>query len=174
MALLHWTASQSIFLARVDAYYGDFEHEPDEKNDINTVGWSPAAIMSSLIVSSVLIAILPVLGTKRFPDGVPVVSSSSLAIRAVCHKSSRDETDLDTKLIQLGRLPDKGADGKRKIGFSAYDVESLVPNHDKNKNHSSRCKKFLNHRKPQFLKKRKWVPASVAVLVGLGSTAAGG
>lgn len=174
MGLLHWIVSQRIFLARVDAYDGSFEHDPESSASINTVGWSAAATMSSLIVSGVLILILPVLGLRRFPNSVPVVSSSSIAIRAVCHKSARDEEDLDTQPIQFGKLPDKNADGRHTIGFSTQEVESLVPNNDRSNKYSQRRKNLVNRYTPQFLRKRKLVPISFGVLVGLGSTAAGG
>jgi hypothetical protein len=134
-ALLHWLISQSIFLVRVAAYHAWIER--DTSADIMTVGYSPLAIVVTLIVSAILPGALIWFGCKRFCSGMPVAGACSLAIAAACHpwikkekeEYDTDHTDNDGKLeIEYRRLRwgveawKPGSGHVRHCAFSDADV----------------------------------------------------
>ena len=89
--ILHWLISQSLFLVGIEAYTADLKHDP--MSDLNTCGYSPIAIVCSIIVGAVMVASLVVLGFKRFKSAMPVAGSCSLAIAAACYPATRPADD---------------------------------------------------------------------------------
>ena len=112
--VLHWLASQSIFVVAVEVYNMHGNHnttgqcyhwgsepiayssttyvgQPRPRADAGycgadfiTCGYSPLGIFISLIVACVLVLFLVILGLKRL-NPMPVVGSCSIAIAASCH-----------------------------------------------------------------------------------------
>ncbi|KAJ6188446.1 hypothetical protein N7519_003354 [Penicillium mononematosum] len=82
-SLLHWLISRSIFMVGIDAYGPSMERQPE--NDVLTCGYSPVAIVSSIVVGSVMFFCLVGLSFKLFESGMPVVGSCSFTIAAACH-----------------------------------------------------------------------------------------
>lgn len=91
--LLHWFVSQSIFVVQMTVYnkdgspvtynpsidYNDFSH-------FTNCGYSPIAIILSVIAAGILLLSAIVFLWRRFPAGSPpVVSTCSAAISAACH-----------------------------------------------------------------------------------------
>ncbi|KAF2127575.1 hypothetical protein P153DRAFT_398181 [Dothidotthia symphoricarpi CBS 119687] len=122
---LHWLISQSIFLVSVDAYKAGASI-----GSLITCGYSPPAILATIIVIVVLIVILAVVGFRRLPSSMPVAGSCSIAIAAACHavpepfqKSSEaiEENAADAE-VQWGVM---GSDDKGigHCGFSMYAVD---------------------------------------------------
>ena len=89
--ILHWLISQSLFLVGIEAYTPDFKHDPS--SDLNTCGYSPVAIVCSILVGAAMVTSLVGLGFKRFKSGMPVAGSCSLAIAAACYPASVPEND---------------------------------------------------------------------------------
>ncbi|KAL0256822.1 hypothetical protein SLS55_007631 [Diplodia seriata] len=88
-ALLHWLASQSLFMVSITV----FENYDDEKGirrtqnagRISTCGYSPVAIILTTCVGCIIAVGGLVLAARRYPPGVRLVSSCSAAISAACH-----------------------------------------------------------------------------------------
>ena len=124
MGLLHWLASESIFLARIDVL--DYNYRIEPGNTYNGIGWSPIALIYALILGSLMIAALPMLGIKKFPKTVPLMASNSAAIAASCHRAEYERGYDITKVpLMYGVLRDTGLGGNRRVGFSAEEVGKL-------------------------------------------------
>ncbi|KAH9212358.1 hypothetical protein DL95DRAFT_464087 [Leptodontidium sp. 2 PMI_412] len=99
--LLHWLLSQSIFVVQISIYNKDGTPVPDStSNDDSTsryahlsnCGYSPIAIIFSVIAAVVLLLLAIGFYLRRFPAGSPpVVSTCSAAISAACHPISMSE-----------------------------------------------------------------------------------
>jgi hypothetical protein len=83
--LLHWLASQSIFLVSIQfsAYYGDSWQ--GTLSDVYTCGYSPLATILVIIIIGILGMIAGVLAFRKFQTGMPIAGSCSTAISAACH-----------------------------------------------------------------------------------------
>lgn len=83
--VLHWLVSQSIFVVSVDVFNPDGTPNQDQTRN-TTCGYSPIAIIFTLIALGVLILSVVVLACRRFPVGAPpLVATCSAAISAACH-----------------------------------------------------------------------------------------
>jgi len=98
--LLHWLVSQSIFVVQMTVYNKDgseemsFNADIDPKNvsGFTDCGYSPIAIIFSVIAAGVLLLSAIIFLFRRFPAGSPpVVSTCSAAISAACHIANRTE-----------------------------------------------------------------------------------
>jgi hypothetical protein len=109
--ILHWLISQSLFLARITAFYPD--GSVDEVSSFSTCGYSPIALFISrldpfhvlkrfgqrtrltfqkaTLVGIVLVLGLIGLGFRQYDGTMPLVSTSSLAISAACHPPEEDK-----------------------------------------------------------------------------------
>lgn len=82
--LLHWCVSQSIFVVQVDLFKADGVHRFDRR--LSNCGYSPIAIIFSLLAGFVLFVTALLLGLRKFRKGSPpVVSTCSAAISAAYH-----------------------------------------------------------------------------------------
>ncbi|KAF2462920.1 uncharacterized protein BDR25DRAFT_308058 [Lindgomyces ingoldianus] len=93
-ATLHWLLSQSIFLASIDTW--NSRGEADEAESVSTCGYSPLAIICTLIVGVLVIFFAIGVGWRRLEgSGMPLVGSHSVGIAAACHppKDGNDETE---------------------------------------------------------------------------------
>jgi hypothetical protein len=91
--LLHWLCSQSIFLVSVDIDSSRLVSGTDSPaiGEFLTCGFSPAAILSTILVGIAMFAFLIISGRRRFRNnGMTVVSSCSAAISAACHPPSEE------------------------------------------------------------------------------------
>ena len=127
MVLLHWTISESIFVARVNMY--DMYHQRKPSADIDTCGWSHPAIIVSLIIGGVLILGLLIMGLRRYPMGIPLASSCSAAISAACHSSTGEANNAAQMAVMYGVLPDKTGSASDQVGFSCRAVRPLEDGH---------------------------------------------
>ncbi|PGH17413.1 hypothetical protein AJ80_04783 [Polytolypa hystricis UAMH7299] len=86
--LLHWLVSQSLFIVQAEVY--DDDKPPTRRSNC---GYSPIAMIFTLIAGSLIILSAVVLGFRKFkPGSPPVVSTCSAAISATCHLlTPRDE-----------------------------------------------------------------------------------
>jgi hypothetical protein len=117
--ILHWSVSQSIFLAQVASL--DINGKIRKPAAISTCGYSPAAIMLTMIMGTILASFVGILGLRRYRPGIPLAGSCSAAISAACHGRS----DIDTTApLKWGVTSEIGF----KIGHCAFsDKEVQMP-----------------------------------------------
>jgi hypothetical protein len=130
---LHWLISQSIFLVSVeaimlvrssDAVLGDPNvWDTAAPEYLMTCGYSPSAILASIIVASLLLIWIVCMSFIKLPSSMPVAASCSAAIAAACHVPVEEIDELSAeKELMWG---DMGEDEKGigHCGFSMKDVE---------------------------------------------------
>lgn len=114
--VLHWSISQSIFIARVASF------DPDGKlvdpAAISTCGYSPVAIILTMLIGVILAAFIAVLGFRRYKPGIPLAGSCSAAISAACH--GRPFID-PTVPLQWGVTSEAGA----QIGHCSFSDRAV-------------------------------------------------
>lgn len=109
--LLHWMFSRAFFLVnikfldyrgrpRLDAAVVSENRFVDE--DINQCGYSPIAVILSIIVSSVILIAGLLNGLRRYGPGLRVARTYSTAISAACHPSPEEIPDLVYEPLQWG------------------------------------------------------------------------
>ena len=87
---LHWLVSQSIFLIVLDAY--TYDDIPDAENNLVACGYSPLAILVTIISGSLVLLAGLAYGFRRYPEvGIPLAGSCSAAISAACHPPPNDD-----------------------------------------------------------------------------------
>jgi hypothetical protein len=102
--VLHWSVSQSIFIAQAASFQRNGELK--DPAAISTCGYSPVAIIITMIIESCLTAFVAVFGFRRYKPGIPLAGSCSAAISAACHGRS----DIDTTApLQWGVTREAGA-----------------------------------------------------------------
>lgn len=87
--LLHWMASQSFFVVSITIINKD--KEPDAARKLSTCGYSPVAIILTTCIGCIIALGGLVLAVRRFPPGMPLISSCSAAISAACHPPEDDQ-----------------------------------------------------------------------------------
>ncbi|KAF2136591.1 uncharacterized protein K452DRAFT_237208, partial [Aplosporella prunicola CBS 121167] len=101
-ATLHWLVSESVFLASIDTL--DPRGDPSEEDSVTTCGYSPLAMIFTILVGAVVIIFAVFMGLRKLDLGMPVVGSCSLGIAAACHPP-KDGADEDMPLM-WGAVPD--------------------------------------------------------------------
>ena len=81
--ILHWLISQSLFYVNLIIIGINNERQP--KRDIRACGWSPIAIVFTLIVGGIMLVAMLILGFRKYSLEMPVMRSNSLRISAACH-----------------------------------------------------------------------------------------
>ena len=126
-AALHWSLSQTLYLAEVKVL--DIQGQLDEVYSVSCVAWSALGLMILLAISGTMIVAAVVLGCCcRYPAGVPIVQSCSLAISAACHPRPGKEDEAQ-KLLQYGVM-DVDAEGREYVGLSSGKMMPLVDGRD--------------------------------------------
>lgn len=107
--LLHWFVSQSLFMVQTTVF--DKDGKPlvfnpavayNDFSKVSNCGYSPIAIICSVVAAGILLLSAVVFMLRRFPAGAPpVVSTCSGAISAACHPMLRDE-DMAYKELRWG------------------------------------------------------------------------
>lgn len=127
LALLHYLISQSIFLANIEYY--DAEGNFDVNNYQPALGYSPVAILASILVGSCVVLALVINSFRKLHPAMPLMGNNSAVISAACHP--------DPKESDRGFLPFKyirwGATSRAQLGgqpghcsFSTGDVDLPV------------------------------------------------
>ena len=98
-SLLHWLLSQSVFLARVDTF--DANGNVDTANTFSSVGYSPIAIVTVLVLGSCMVIVAYSAGFRRYKPGLPLAGPCSAAISATCHRPV-DDVDAANLLVRWG------------------------------------------------------------------------
>ncbi|OCL15297.1 hypothetical protein AOQ84DRAFT_261724, partial [Glonium stellatum] len=96
---LHWLVSQSIFIVSVTTYYPNYL--VDEVNSYTTTGYSTSAAIISICVGTGILLIFSLISFQPLSSDIPLVSTCSIAISAVCHFPVGDK-DASLLLIRWG------------------------------------------------------------------------
>lgn len=126
---LHWLVSQSIFLIAID-YYDAIGNPGLEviysqaATDYKTLGFSPSAIISVIVMGSLMVISIIGFGFVPYKRGMPLAGSCSMAISAACHVDEHG-TMAATQQLQWG-VVSKSLDGIGHCAFSTEEVEALV------------------------------------------------
>lgn len=129
--LLHWLVSQSIFMVQITVFDTKTRSILSDQQ-ISSCGFSPLAIIMATIVTSIMAAGGVVMGSFKYPAGMPLVGSCSAAISASCHPP---DTDMDAQLrpVQWGAVTHgEDGDGEQAIGhctFSSLVVDTPISGH---------------------------------------------
>ena len=103
-AVLHWLVSQSLFLVVLNFYSNEGIPDPDGEDDVTTCGYSPIAILTTVIVGFLVLLVCIATGFSRYPEsGMPLAGSCSLAISAACHPPPKDDRPSE-KPVMWGAL----------------------------------------------------------------------
>ena len=115
--LLHWLASQSIFLARVEV--SDPLGRPTS-DTVNAVGYSCIAIIFALALWTLAILAAIGVGFRSFAAETTTIRSCSAAISAACHVKEDPETIVGRKVRwgDVGIVQDIGV---RHLAFSGEE-----------------------------------------------------
>ncbi|KAJ4323342.1 hypothetical protein N0V94_001958 [Neodidymelliopsis sp. IMI 364377] len=131
---LHWLVSQSIFLVSVEgikflAHANDEDTviwDTENPSYLMTCGYSPPAILASIIVLSLLFVWIISIGFVKLPSSMPVAASCSAAIAAACHLPAEqlEENAAEAELM-WGEMEDDEQEVGH-CGFSMYEVRQPV------------------------------------------------
>ncbi len=112
--VLHWFVSQSIFLIVLEAY--DDNGYRDENDDISTCGYSPVAILTTIITGALVLALGIANGCRRYKmNGMPLAGSCSAAISAACHPPPGDDKPSGKALMWGACRGDGAADWVKSL-----------------------------------------------------------
>ena len=109
-SVLHWLVSQSIFLVVLNYYTNEGLPDPD-LGDIISCGYSPVAILMTVIVGFLVLLVVIATGFRRYPrTGMPLAGSCSAAISAACHPPPGDNRASE-KAVMWGALKERVTEG---------------------------------------------------------------
>ena len=76
---------------RTSSYDGLGDVSPNYIPLISTCGYSPVAIIFTVILGGLMTLVLPILGLRRLKSNIPVTGGCSAAISAACHPPESDK-----------------------------------------------------------------------------------
>ena len=120
---LHWLVSQSIFLARVLVF--DYKNEEKTSESIYTVGYSPIALITVIMLGSIAVIFGIWTGSRKYQTGMPLAGSCSAAISAACYRLSNDP-DVALLPVMWGAVESKDEDTIGHCCFSSLDVSPPI------------------------------------------------
>lgn len=88
-SLLSWLVAQSLFVVRVQVRDPNNLLPPD--SILPSCGYSPGAIVLTIVVGTLIVMIAGATGWRQYPAGMPLAAACSGAIRAACHPPLGDE-----------------------------------------------------------------------------------
>lgn len=105
--LLHWLASQTLFVVRMDRRNREGMLEPD--SSLAACGFSSSALLALLFVLIALSATTSALGLRSFAAHIPFTGSCSWVISAACHPDP-DEADPALGMVKWGSISNRGGE----------------------------------------------------------------
>ncbi len=81
--LIHWLISRSLFLVNMKFYEPTHRHVT--QRHLSRCGYSLPPIFVSILLSVLLLLAIIMSGLRRYPKGIPLAGTCSLAISAACH-----------------------------------------------------------------------------------------
>ena len=122
-AILHWLVSQSIFLVIVETF--DPHHDLVPEDSFTTWGYSPYALVITIIVAGVTLFAFYVVGLRTLDTTMPFAGNSSLAISAACHRPLGDN-DAHLLPVRWGAVLHETVDGPGHCCLTSFDVEPPI------------------------------------------------
>ncbi|PYH49324.1 uncharacterized protein BP01DRAFT_388378 [Aspergillus saccharolyticus JOP 1030-1] len=100
-AVLHWLLTESLYPVDWNVYsvFGEVDYDDSP----NGCGFSPLAILLTLILLGVSLCALLILGARQFKSSMPLAAHCSAAISAACHPPVGDE-DAAFKPVMWGEV----------------------------------------------------------------------
>ena len=143
-ALAHWLQAQAMSLVFVDLLDSDGRL----LESIQGIGQSPLAWLVTVVTQAVMVFLLIGIGFFRYPGGIPLVRSCTMAISAACHPSAEEVNPAATKL-KYGVLVDQseGAGAQERVGLSSKPVSPL--NLEKEYGDKEALETLMRKRKPR-------------------------
>ncbi len=114
--ILHWSVSQSIFIAQVTSF--DKKGKLKDPAAVSTCGFSPVAIALTMILGTCLASFVTLSSFRRYKPGMPLAGSCSASISAACHWRSDIDT---TSPLQWGVTSHEGAE----VGHCAFSDKDV-------------------------------------------------
>jgi hypothetical protein len=122
--LLHWLASQTLFVVRIDWRNREGALKPD--SSLAACGVSTSALLTLLLVLMALSAMTSVLGFRSFRGQIPFTGSCSWVISAACH-SDPDEADIALGRVKWGSISiSNGGDEDGAVGHCSFSSRQVV------------------------------------------------
>jgi len=127
-ALLHWLASQSVFLVRIKTENRSFlQGSANQQHElISTAGLSAMALMFALLIGVLAVIAVLLSGCRVYPYDMAIAGSCSAAISAACHSIKMDEWEREQLVLKPLQWGDVGIVevGVRHLSFSDEAVEA--------------------------------------------------
>jgi hypothetical protein len=137
---LHWLVSQAIFLLSIDFYdfygkLGGTKRNPSNTDEeiavalsFKTCGFSPIAIISVIILGSLMTIAIVAFGYVPYNGGMTLAGNCSMAISAACHLDKNVDTDGATAAIEKLQwgVVSVSEDGVGHCSFSTKEVGTPV------------------------------------------------
>jgi hypothetical protein len=120
--LLHWIASQTLFVVRMHRRNRNGLLEPD--SSLAACGFSSSALLALLLVLITLSVTTSVLGFRSSPAQIPFSDSCSWVISAACHPDP-DESDPATGRVKWGSISDRRGDDYA-VGRCSFSCERVT------------------------------------------------
>ena len=118
-SLLSWLASQSLFLVQIDIVSRD--RGASQITSITTCGYSPGAIVLTMVIVSIIALGTLIIAIRRYPSGMPLASTCSATISAACHPPLGD-VDAAVQPVQWGVVSTRGG-----IGHCSFSSKTVAP-----------------------------------------------
>ena len=120
---LHWLISRAIFLVNIRFETPTPDFPPEFSMNIvhlAQAGWSPIAVIISIIAAALVLLVGLLFGLRRYPPGPPLSGCCSLIIAAACHAEPEELPGLSERRLQWGVT--SYHDGIGHCTFSSRDV----------------------------------------------------
>ena len=137
--VLHWLFSRAIFLVNIQfvnplqnininrEYFKTGVDENNTPTSITQCGWSPSAVIISIIIAGTTVIVGLLFGFRRFNASLPLAGSCSAAIAAACHREANEDADMVLLPLKWGVTSQ--LNGVGHCTFSAQEVEPPNPSH---------------------------------------------
>ena len=123
-ALLHWFASQMVYLQAtnvMDQYENDVHSTQDPRDGLDVdVLFSTTASHAFAILGTVIVTLTLALGARQHPKGILVASTCSVAIALACRPGAMEPDDAGLLPIRFGRVVNEN--GKFVRAFTSRPV----------------------------------------------------
>jgi hypothetical protein len=124
-AVLHWLCSQSIFVVNIQES-GSGPPPTDRASQSLTVGYSPIALLTTVIFALCTLLLNLLLGLKHLSSAMPIAGTCSLAIAAACHPDTDAGEEMAKKELKWGAVRGLNNRGVGHCTFTSDDVEYPV------------------------------------------------
>ncbi len=114
--LLHWLISQSFFFVNLTIF--GINGEPHPERNVLACGWSPIAIVFTLIVGGVMLIGIFILGFRKYSLEMQIMRSNSLKISAACHPPNGFE-GAALQPVEYGIVDIDGEPGRWRACFTS-------------------------------------------------------